>query len=40
MLLPLCATALACFLIFFYADAVYELLAPIVSYSAVADVEG
>ncbi len=40
ILLPLCATALACFVIFFYADAVYELLAPIVSYSAAAGVGG
>jgi multicomponent Na+:H+ antiporter subunit D len=30
MLLPLCATALACFVIFFQADAVYRLLAPVV----------
>jgi multicomponent Na+:H+ antiporter subunit D len=30
MLLPICATALACFVIFFYADAVYALLAPVV----------
>ncbi len=30
MLLPLCTTALACFVIFFYADDVYRLLAPIV----------
>jgi multicomponent Na+:H+ antiporter subunit D len=30
ILLPICATALSCFVIFFYADAVYELLAPVV----------
>ena len=30
MLLPICATALACFVIFFYADGVYWLLAPVV----------
>jgi multicomponent Na+:H+ antiporter subunit D len=29
MLLPICATALACFAIFFYADSVYRLLAPV-----------
>jgi len=29
MLLPLCTTALACFVIFFYANDVYRLLAPI-----------
>jgi multicomponent Na+:H+ antiporter subunit D len=29
MLLPICATALACFVIFFYADAAYRLLAPV-----------
>ncbi len=29
MLLPICLTALACFVIFFYADAVYRLLAPV-----------
>jgi multicomponent Na+:H+ antiporter subunit D len=28
MLLPICTTALACFVIFFYTDAVYRLLAP------------
>jgi len=28
MLLPICTTALLCFLIFFYTDAVYDLLAP------------
>ena len=28
ILLPICATALACFVIFFYADGVYRLLAP------------
>jgi multicomponent Na+:H+ antiporter subunit D len=28
MLLPICTTALACFVIFFYTDAVYDLLAP------------
>ena len=30
MLLPICTTALLCFVIFFYTDAVYELLAPVV----------
>ena len=30
MLLPICTTALLCFVIFFYADGVYRLLAPIV----------
>ncbi|MCA9503497.1 MAG: monovalent cation/H+ antiporter subunit D family protein [Spirochaetaceae bacterium] len=30
MLLPICATALGCLLIFFYADAAYRLLAPVV----------
>ena len=30
MVVPLCATALLCFLIFFYAEGVYDLLAPIV----------
>ncbi len=30
MLLPICVTALACFVIFFYADGVYRLLAPVV----------
>ncbi len=30
MLLPICTTALACFVIFFYADPVYRLLAPVV----------
>jgi multicomponent Na+:H+ antiporter subunit D len=30
MLLPICTTALACFAIFFYADEVYRLLAPVV----------
>ena len=40
MLLPLCATALACFVIFFYTDAVYALLAPIVSFSAASGVGG
>jgi multicomponent Na+:H+ antiporter subunit D len=30
MLLPICLTALACFVIFFYADGVYRLLAPVV----------
>jgi multicomponent Na+:H+ antiporter subunit D len=34
MLLPICATALACFVIFFYADFVYELLAPVVFQTA------
>jgi multicomponent Na+:H+ antiporter subunit D len=29
MLLPICTTALACFAIFFYADGVYRLLAPV-----------
>lgn len=29
MLLPICLTALACFVIFFYADFVYRLLAPV-----------
>ena len=29
ILLPICATALACFAIFFYADEVYRLLAPV-----------
>jgi multicomponent Na+:H+ antiporter subunit D len=29
MLLPICLTALACFVIFFYADVVYRLLAPV-----------
>jgi multicomponent Na+:H+ antiporter subunit D len=29
MLLPICTTALACFFIFFYADEVYRLLAPV-----------
>ena len=29
MLLPICATALACFALFFYADSVYAMLAPI-----------
>ena len=29
MLLPICTTALACFVIFFYTDAVYDLLAPV-----------
>jgi multicomponent Na+:H+ antiporter subunit D len=28
MLLPICATALGCFVIFFYADSVYRMLAP------------
>ena len=28
MLLPICVTALLCFVIFFYTDAVYQLLAP------------
>ena len=28
MLVPICTTALACFVIFFYTDAVYDLLAP------------
>ncbi|MFK7897100.1 MAG: proton-conducting transporter membrane subunit [Myxococcota bacterium] len=28
MLIPICATALGCFVVFFYADAVYRLLAP------------
>ncbi len=31
MLLPICATALGCFAIFFYADEVYALLTPIVT---------
>lgn len=30
MLLPICATALACLVIFFYADGAYRLLAPVV----------
>ena len=30
MLLPICTTALLCFVIFFYSDAVYDLLAPVV----------
>jgi multicomponent Na+:H+ antiporter subunit D len=30
MVVPLCATALLCFLVFFYTDRVYRLLAPIV----------
>jgi len=30
MLLPICATAILCFVIFFYADGVYRLLAPVV----------
>ncbi len=30
MLVPICVTALACFVVFFYADSVYELLAPVV----------
>jgi len=32
MLLPICATALACFVIFFYADGVYRLLAPVMGF--------
>ena len=28
MLIPICATALGCFVVFFYADSVYRLLAP------------
>ena len=30
MLLPICTTALLCFVIFFFTDAVYDLLAPVV----------
>jgi hypothetical protein len=30
MVVPLCATALACFAIFFFAGDVYDLLAPMV----------
>ena len=29
MLLPICTTALLCFVVFFYSDAVYDLLAPV-----------
>ncbi|MGB0618018.1 MAG: proton-conducting transporter membrane subunit [Myxococcota bacterium] len=29
MLLPICTTALLCFVVFFYTDAVYDLLAPV-----------
>ena len=40
MLLPICATALACFVIFFYADAVYALLAPVVSQTSAVGIGG
>jgi len=40
MLLPICATALACFVIFFYADAVYALLAPVVFQTSTAGLGG
>ena len=33
MLLPICTTALACIAIFFYTDAVYALLAPVVGWA-------
>jgi multicomponent Na+:H+ antiporter subunit D len=38
MLLPLCATALACFVIFFYAGEVYALLAPVFGLAPVTPV--
>jgi len=40
ILLPICATALACFVIFFYTDAVYALLAPVVFQTATAGISG
>jgi multicomponent Na+:H+ antiporter subunit D len=40
ILLPICATALACFVIFFYTDAVYALLAPVMFQTATAGISG
>ena len=40
ILLPICTTALACFVIFFYADGVYRLLAPVMGMGGVGDVGG
>lgn len=38
MLVPICTTALACFVIFFYTDKVYALLEPIVSVASRASI--
>ncbi len=35
MLIPICTTALGCFVAFFYADAVYRLLAPAMGHNVL-----